>query len=104
MNDRHSDTLTPIGEHEIRIGELATPIRLRILRRSSDGALIVRQSHFLKTAIQYLPYSVSNASHLGESELIAELTTTLNGFYDQAIRRGYKPDENWLFENVSFNK
>ena len=104
MNDQSSESLEPVSEHEIRIGQLVTPIRVRILRRASDGALIVRQSHFLKTAIQYLPYSVSNPSHQGESELIAELTTTLNGFYDQAIRRGYKPDENWLFENVSFNK
>ena len=91
-----------VAEHELRIGALSTPIRVRIFRRQSDGALLVEQSQFLKTSIQYLPHTINQPFFCPENQVLDELTATMTNFYNQAIGRGYSPSENWLVPNTGF--
>jgi hypothetical protein len=91
-----------VAEHELHIGALTTPIRVRIFRRQSDGALLVEQSQFLKTSIQYLPHTINQPFFCTENTVLDELTATMTNFYNQAIGRGYSPAENWLVPNAGF--
>lgn len=87
-------------EFQITVGELQPPIRVRV-RREGDH-LVVEQSHFLKTSIQYLPWAVREMA--GESPRAAfdELRNTVLSFYEQAVRRGYPPKDNWLVPNTGY--
>jgi hypothetical protein len=91
-----------VAEHELRIGALSTPIRVRLFRRQPDGALLVEQSHFLKTSIQYLPHTINQPFFCAENTVLDDLTATMTNFYNQAIGRGYSPSENWLVPNTGF--
>jgi hypothetical protein len=90
--------------YEFRIGTLSTPIRMRVFRRKADGKLLIEQSHFLKTSIQYLPYAVNELDSADEAVAMRELENIFLGFYDQAVRRGYPVKENWLVPNTGFQK
>ncbi|HUO59542.1 MAG TPA: hypothetical protein VMT82_08495 [candidate division Zixibacteria bacterium] len=92
-----------VCEGEIRLGDLNTAIKVRVYRRISDSKIIVVQSHFLKTAIQYLPYAVHEMSQAEPSAALKELERTLVHFYEQAVRRGYTPSDSWLVPNTSYN-
>jgi hypothetical protein len=95
-------------EHEIQVGNLSTPICLRIYRRKADGMLLIEQSHFIKTGIQYLPYALNefqtSDETLDEDMVVSNLEKTILGFYDQAVRRGHIPSESWLVPNSAFDK
>lgn len=93
-----------VSQFEVRVGDLSTAIRMRVYRRKSDGKLLVEQSHFIKTGIQYLPYAVSEFQSLDESAVVSELQKNILGFYEQAVRRGYTPSESWLVPNSSFHE
>jgi hypothetical protein len=100
--EQNATTPEFVAEHELRIGALTTPIRVRIFRRQSDGALLAEQSQFLKTSIQYLPHTINQPFFCAENQVLDELTATMTNFYNQAIGRGYKPTENWLVPNTGF--
>jgi hypothetical protein len=103
MTSNPNDSTTEfLEEQELRVGDLATPILLRISRRKADGALLITQSHFVKTAIQYLPYSANQPYFCPRQEAVDRILSIMKNFYDQAIRRGYKPTEGWLVENTRF--
>ena len=89
------------AEREFRVGDLSTPVRVRIYQRLSDGALVVEQSHFIKTSIQYLPYAVNEYSG-NEAEAFNQLVTTVTNFYEEAVRRGYQASDSWLVPNSAF--
>ena len=65
--------------------------------------LLIEQSHFIKTGIQYLPYSVNEFQSSDEEAIMCDLEKTILGFYDQAVRRGYAPSESWLVPNSAFD-
>ncbi len=88
--------------HEVRVGNLSTTIQMRVYRRKSDGKLLIEQSHFLKTGIQYLPYAVNEVQGEDETAALHELEQNILNFYDQAVRRGYTPSESWLIPNRAF--
>jgi hypothetical protein len=91
-----------VGEHELHIGTLTTPMRVRIFRRHSDGALLVEQSHFLRTDVQYLSLTINQPFFCTESEVLDQLMATMMTFYDQAVKRDFKPSEKWLMVNSAF--
>jgi hypothetical protein len=99
---RGDETHEFVAEHELRIADLSTPVRVRIFRRKSDNALLTEQSHFLKTAIQYLPHTLNEPFFCSESEVLGRILATMMSFYDQAVRRGYNPSEDWLVANTRF--
>lgn len=98
-----NDTLELRGEHEIRVGDLSTPIRVRVFRRKSDGTFVVQQSHFVRTSIQYLPFAI-NQTFTCEQEILPRVEGPIKHWYDQAVRRGYKPSESWLVPNTNFEQ
>ena len=93
-----------VAEHELRVGALTTPVRIRIFRQKPSGALVTQQSHFLKTAIQYLPYTVNQPFFCAEQQALDEILAAMMGFYDQAVRRGYVSSEDWLVPNTGFQQ
>ncbi len=96
-------SLTFAGQRELRVGELATPIRIRIYRRP-DGAFHIEPSHFLKTAIQYMPHAYRGPFAGTEDDAVQQLAAEIDGFYQQAVRRGYPPSEGWLVANTMFEE
>jgi hypothetical protein len=69
-----------------------------------DGKLLIEQSHFIKTAIQYLPYAVKEFPGMDVAASLNSLEQNIQGFYDQAVRRGYTPSESWLVPNSGFHE
>lgn len=96
------DTRELLFKRETRVGELNPPIQTRVYRRLSDSKIVVEQSHFLKTAIQYLPYAVNELPQEDPTIAFAELERIITYFYDQAVRRGYPPNNSWLVSNTSY--
>lgn len=92
----------PAGERELRIGKLETPVRIRIYAQP-DGGFLVVPSHYIKTAIQYLPDSAAHVYHCGLDEVPGKVLAGMMHFYDQAIRRGYPPSAEWLVPNGTFD-
>jgi hypothetical protein len=90
--------------HNVRVGNLSTTIHMRVYQRKSDGKLLIEQSHFIKTGIQYLPYAVNEMQGSDETAALHELEQNILNFYDQAVRRGYTPTEAWLIPNSSFQE
>jgi len=93
-----------ISQYEVRVGDIPTAICLQVYRRRSDGKLLIEQSHFIKTGIQYLPYAVSEFQGLDETAAVSQLKKNILGFYEQAVRRGYAPAESWLVPNSNFQE
>jgi hypothetical protein len=89
------------GERTFTVGELAAPVTVRIYRRP-DGGYHIEPSHFLKTAIQYLPHAYRGPFAGTEDEAVQQLVAAIDGFYQQAVRRGYPPSESWLVPNTDF--
>jgi hypothetical protein len=88
-------------EQTFHIGQLSTPVLLRVYRLS-NGGYQVEASHYLKTAIQYLAHTASPVYTCEESEALKQYQATVLGFYEQAVRRGYPPSESWLIPNPNF--
>lgn len=102
MGIQKSGTCELLKEQEIQVGDLSPAIRVRVYR---DGEkLLVEQSHFLKTAIQYLPYAVDQLPGSDENSALADLQNIILGFYEQAVRRGYPPSPSWLVPNSSWRQ
>ena len=97
-----AEGLTFEGEHSFRVGQLRTPVRVRVFRRLADGAVLLEPSHFLKTAIQYLPHAYRGPFQGTAAEAVAELAAQATAFHEQAVRRGYPPSEDWLVPNTTF--
>jgi hypothetical protein len=93
------DSTTFISERELHVGQLQTPICLHIYRRG-DGTLTIHQSHFLKTAVQYLPHTTQPCGFRTEQELLDSMQDTLDKYYALAVGRGYTPSEDWLVKNT----
>lgn len=93
------DSTTLVSERELHVGQLQTTIRLRIYRQG-DGTLTVHQSHFLKTAVQYLPHTAQPCGFRTEQELLDSMQATLDKYFALAISRGYAPSEDWLVKNT----
>jgi hypothetical protein len=89
------------SEHTIHVGQLSSPVRIRIFRLG-NGGYEVDSSHYLKTSIQYMPHTINSVYNCEESQVLEQYQATLYGFYDQAVRRDYLPSESWLVENPSF--
>ena len=98
---RDDDRLEFEGLHQFQVGTLATPVQVRIYRRG-DGAFILEQSHFLRTAIQYLPHAYKGPFQGTLAEALAQLKGAISDFFEQAVRRGYPPSEGWLVPNTLF--
>lgn len=92
----------PIAERELRVGELETPVRIRIYAQP-DGAFLAIPSHYIKTAIQYLPDSAAHSYHCELDEVAGKVLAGMMHFYDQAVRRGYQPGPEWLVLNGTFD-
>ena len=88
-----------LRETNFYLGELPTPIRMRLFRRKADGKLLVEQSHFLKSSIQYLPYAIQELQSTDESVALQELEGVITNLYGEAVRRGYEPKDSWLVPN-----
>jgi hypothetical protein len=90
-----------LNEFFVRVGSLEPPIRVRV-HPGGVGFLILEQSHFLRTSIQYLPYAVREVVGDDPRAAFEALSRTILGFYDQAVRRGYAPQAAWLVPNSAY--
>lgn len=88
-------------EYHIQVGPLLPLVRVRV-RLREDGGFQLQLSHFLKTSIQYLPYAIDQIAGTDEIAVIHQLEQNMQGFYEQALHRGYKPSSSWLVPNPSF--
>jgi hypothetical protein len=91
-----------IAEYEFRVGELFTPIRVRISRRVAKNDFVFEQSHFIKTPAQYTAYAASEPFADNPAKAVHDAVRSVTSFYDSAMKRGHKPSESWLVRNETF--
>ncbi len=91
-----------VAEYEFRVGQLSTPIRIRISRRIEKHDFVFEQSHFIKTPAQYTAYAASEPFAEGQAKAVHDAVRSITSFYDSAMKRGHKPSESWLVRNEKF--
>lgn len=62
------------------------------------------QSHYIKTPEQLDPYSPSRTSEDSEEAALNGAIASLTSYYETAVRKGHKPDDDWLVPNAYFAK
>jgi hypothetical protein len=91
-----------VAQYSFRVGELSTPIRIRISRRIAQHDFIFEQSHFIKTPAQYTAYAASQPFADDQAKATSDAVRSITSFYESATKRGHIPSESWFVANQSF--
>ena len=91
-----------VAEYSFRVGELSTPIRIRISRRIAQRDFVFEQSHFIKTPAQYTAYAASQPFAGDQAKATSDAVRSITSFYESAMKRGHHPSESWFVANESF--
>ncbi len=92
-----------IGEYHFRVGELKTPIAVKLYRHPGDKRVFFMLSHFIHTPSQPPPRRPS--VECADTEALAldlAVTFTMAAQYELAVEEGHKPDESWLVPNEDY--
>ena len=91
-----------VAEYKFRVGQLSTPLRIRISRRIAQRDFIFEQSHFIKTPAQYTAYSASQPFAEDQAKATSDAVRSIMSFYESATKRGHIPSDSWFVANESF--
>ncbi|HUT53686.1 MAG TPA: hypothetical protein VM658_09860 [bacterium] len=92
-----------LSEFEFHVGELTTPIRIKLFRRIGGKEVWFRQSHFIHTPSQFDPYMTSLPFADDEAYALHRAVDSIVSYYEAAIKDGHTPDEKWLVPNEGFH-
>lgn len=90
-----------VGEYKFCVGGLSKEITIRLYRNLDGTQVSFEQSHYIKTPLQQTRYTPSIPA---DNEVVAlhRAITSITSFYDDAIKKGKQPNDDWLVENEYF--
>ncbi len=91
-----------LAEYRFQLKTIHVTISIRFYRRLNTGDIEFEQSHYILTPLDNEPNMPGTVFY---NNIALALEEAVNGFavpHDQAIGRGYKPDESWLVPNDAF--
>ncbi len=99
------DVFRFVSEYIFSLGELDTKITVKVyecLASDVREKFFFKQSHFLQTPQQPLPYQTDVTFGDSEDRALIRAIRTLTTNYNAAIKGGYTPAESWLVANKDF--
>ena len=91
-----ADSLT--GLLQFRVGELEKLITLRLSKKQGRNEFHYKISHAIGTPSQIGPYRSSIPYKTDEISALTFAVSGITQYYEQAVKEGYQPEENWLVE------
>ncbi|MGO9769533.1 MAG: hypothetical protein ACLPSW_08275 [Roseiarcus sp.] len=106
FDDALSDDLVTVvtrndsmGTFDVQIGELETIVTIDLGRFMDCDRTKFQLSHAIKTPIQAGPYRTSIPIADDPAYALHRAIKSLTDYYRDAVKRGHKPNEQWLVEN-----
>ena len=90
------------SEFVVQIGDLRTRVTIRIWKLVTGSGFYFTQSHFIKTPVQGTPYQTDAVWADSDADALHLAVQTLTRFFDDAVRVGRTPIEDWLVANEHF--
>lgn len=84
------------GIYRIRLGELRTVVTIRLKPMQRGRYTQFLQSHVIQTPCQATPYRTSRPFNDTPAAALHQAIGGLVSYYDEAVRAGHKPCEEWL--------
>lgn len=99
-----SDVAVLVREVRVRVGVLSNPVTIRIYYRPRESEPFTFEiSASMKTA-KGAPSPATEAGAATENEALRRAIRTLTQDYEEAVRRGEMPDDEWLVEPSSSSR
>lgn len=92
VEDRHDE----MGSFAIKLGSLQTMVFIELGRFRHGQTTKFHQSHVIHTPVQADPYRTSRAFSDSWEDALEDVLRTLTSYYEEAVRKGHKPQESWL--------
>jgi hypothetical protein len=93
--DRHDD----IGSFAFRIGKLTTIVFIELGRYRNSNETKFSASHAIKTPMQIGAYHTSLPFADSWEEALDRAVSGLTDYYEQAIKAGHAPSDDWLIKD-----
>ena len=90
------------SEFTVQVGDLGPQVRFRVWRLIKGVGFYFTQSHYIHTPLQAGPYRTNATYAESEADALHLAGQTLHRFYDDAVRAGKVPAEDWLVTNEHF--
>lgn len=84
------------GYYEFTLGELRTPLFIKLGRHIADDTTFYEQSHAIHTPTQLGPYWTSNPTSGTPPLALSRAIRGLTDYYEEAVGKGHEPSEDWL--------
>ena len=84
------------------LGELPTPVTIKIYKQAGKEQYYFYQSHWIKTPSQIGPYITSRVWESSRDAALSRAIDSLVSYYESAVDKGDPPDEAWLVKNEDF--
>lgn len=91
-----------VGEYKFYVGGLSKEITIRLYRNLDGTQVSFEQSHYIKTPLLPIHYTASISSADNEGVALHRAITSITSYYDEAIKKGNQPNDDWLVENEYF--
>lgn len=91
-----------ISEYQFTLRDLSPVITICLYKPLRGEGIEFEQSHYIHTPTQIGPYITSRPWGDDEAYALHLAITSITQYYNDAIRRGYTPDNSWLIPNEHF--
>lgn len=92
-----------VTEYAFCLGDIPTPIRVRLYRQLEEGRVSCEQSHYIQTPLQDEPIFESADDHPSVEACLKTITDDMAEQYRQAEQAGHRPSESWLLPSRDFD-
>lgn len=87
------------GDYELRIGDLDTPVHIKLRRHVGSDETDFEVSHAIKTTGMPGPYRTSIRRGDYPAYALHRAIMGITDHFRTAIKEGHRPQESWLIEN-----
>ena len=87
------------GRYTITIGELKTPVEIRLHPRPTSYWVDFETSHCIRTPGMRQPYRPSAKYGDGAAPALQRAISSIKTSYEEAVNEGFEPNEAWLVKN-----
>ena len=87
------------GIYELRIGDLETLVTIELGKTPDDRFTKFKVSHSIHTPVQLDPYRPGRPYNDNPPAALRQAITGLTQYFEDAVRKGHTPSEEWLVEN-----
>jgi hypothetical protein len=91
-----------LSEYQFILRDLSPRITIRLYELIGAAGIAFEQSHYIHTPMQAEPYIPSYPLGDYEASALQLAVTSLTQYYNDAVRQGHMPSNEWLSPNEHF--